>query len=117
MLTTPGGTLSVRFARTDVVEFLTVFGAMRDKDYRSMIDVLAPSSRMAIAVRAGLDRSLETRPIMEGFHSARCPAVDGGTVPDGMERARREVRAGETIVVTGSHYVVGELLKSLNFDV
>jgi folylpolyglutamate synthase/dihydropteroate synthase len=62
-------------------------------------------------------RALETGTILRGFHSNGCGAVDGGTVREGFEDALREARDGEAILVTGSHYVAGELLKSLNFDV
>ncbi len=97
--------------------YVTVFGVMRDKNYSAMIDALAPFSRLAIGVRPEGGRALETATIAKGFHSAGCRAVLGGTVREGFDLALRERREAEPILVTGSHYVVGELLKSLNFDV
>lgn len=97
--------------------FLVVFGVMRDKDYHGMIEALAPFTRLAFGVRPHGVRALETGTILRGFHSNGCGAVDGGTVREGFEDALREARDGEAILVTGSHYVAGELLKSLNFDV
>ena len=96
--------------------FLTVFGVMRDKDYRSMIGVLAPFSRLAIAVRPDGDRALESGTILEGFHALGRRAIDGGTVAHGMAAALGEAREDEPILVTGSHFVVGELLRFLDSD-
>ena len=98
-------------------EYVTLFGVMRDKNYRAMMEALAPHSRLAIGVRPHGGRALETETIVEGFQSAGCRALNGGTVKSGLDLALRERREGEPILVTGSHYVVGELLKSLNFDV
>ena len=94
--------------------FVVVFGVMRDKDYRSMIRLIAPFSRLAIAVRPEGVRALETGAIVGSFHALGRCAIDGGTVARGVAAALRAARGGEPILVTGSHYVVGELLKFLN---
>lgn len=96
--------------------FLTVFGVMRDKDYRSMAGVLAPLSRLVIAVRPEGGRALETGAILDAFHRIGQSAIDGESVANGMNKALQEVREGEPILVTGSHYLVGELLKFFNSD-
>jgi len=94
--------------------FLTVFGVMRDKDYRSMIRQLAGISRLVVAVRPRTERALESRTIVENFQAAGTSAVDGGSVARGVGMALNAAGRGEWVLVTGSHYVVGELLIFLN---
>ena len=94
--------------------FLTVFGVMRDKDYCGMIRRLAEISRLVVAVRPRTERALEGRTIVENFHAAGTSAIDGGSVARGAGMALRAAGRGEWILVTGSHYVVGELLIFLN---
>ena len=79
-----------------------------------MIGFLAPLSRLAVAVRPEGARALDTREILEHFHELGAKAIEGGTVRHGVATALREARNEEPILVTGSHFVVGELLKSLN---
>jgi dihydrofolate synthase/folylpolyglutamate synthase len=94
--------------------FLTVFGVMRDKNYREMIRRLAEVSRLVIAVRPRTGRALETRAIVEHVQDAGTCAIDGGSVASGAGMALKAAGRGEWILVTGSHYVVGELLIFLN---
>ena len=55
--------------------FLTVFGVMRDKDYRRMIRQLSEISRLVVAVRARTERALETSTIVDTTRPAMKPAV------------------------------------------
>jgi dihydrofolate synthase/folylpolyglutamate synthase len=93
---------------------IVVFGVMEDKDYRSMIDALAPGARMLLCVQPHTDRALKTGKIVEHGHARGLKCIDAGTVADGVRMAIREAREGETVLVTGSHYVVGEALNILH---
>jgi dihydrofolate synthase/folylpolyglutamate synthase len=95
--------------------FLTVFGVMRDKEYGTMAGILSPLSRLTVAVRPSGARALETGQILREFHARGGRALDGGSVAGGMERALREARNDIPVLVTGSHYVVGEAMKFLGF--
>ncbi|MBI3765164.1 MAG: bifunctional folylpolyglutamate synthase/dihydrofolate synthase [Ignavibacteriales bacterium] len=91
-----------------------VFGVMKDKSYGEMIDLLAPMTRLAITVEPHTDRALGSDAIMTEFHHRSTRAIDGGDVNQGFARALDEQRNLETVLVTGSHYVVGEVLNFLN---
>lgn len=88
-----------------------VFGAARDKDYRSMLQTLAPSCDAFVFTRARSPRAVE-------------PAELAGLIPDrpyrqvwvtgdvgqALVRARAMAGPRDTVLVTGSFYVVGEAL-------
>ncbi|MBI4547650.1 MAG: bifunctional folylpolyglutamate synthase/dihydrofolate synthase [Ignavibacteriae bacterium] len=98
-------------------KLICVFGVMSDKDYGAMISVLASQTRMIVAVQPELERALGANIIVSELHSRGVKAYDGGSVAQGLNIAFNEVRATEVILVTGSHYVVGEAFKSLNIKV
>jgi dihydrofolate synthase/folylpolyglutamate synthase len=98
-------------------KWLIVFGVMKDKDYRGMLQVLCKHSRMIIGVRPDTPRALRSHEIIKFLHANRSKGTDGHSVENGMRIALNERRIGEPLVITGSHYVAGEVLKFLNIPV
>jgi len=96
---------------------IVVLGVMKDKDYTAMVRQLAEISRLSIAVRPETERALTSSTISELFHDIQLKALDGDSVANGVAIAMREARANEPILVTGSHYVVGEVMKHLRVTV
>jgi len=94
-----------------VGKLVVVFGVMRDKAYQKMIESIKPLIRVGIAVSPQIDRALNTQSIMSEFQKQSIIAINGETVAKGFQIARQETRKVEPILVTGSHYVVGETLK------
>jgi dihydrofolate synthase / folylpolyglutamate synthase len=92
-------------------EFIAVFGLMRDKDIDSILPSLSRLSRMVIAVQPQTDRALKSPEIVDKFHNLGHKAINGGTVKEGIETALAEVRVNDTILIVGSHYVVGEAME------
>lgn len=90
--------------------FTVVFGVMRDKDYPSMIDALAPAAIRIIAVAPTTERALSARILFKHLRSRNLPGRYGGSVAKGLMLARS---FGTAVLITGSHYVVGEALKYL----
>jgi len=97
--------------------FRIVFGAMRDKDYRTMIDLLGPIARMFYFVRPMTERAGNPRELTDYAHSNGLPGLIGGDVAAGIRMAKAENRYREPILITGSHFVVGEALQALNVRV
>jgi dihydrofolate synthase/folylpolyglutamate synthase len=88
---------------------IAVFGAMKDKDCAGMIRLLSQEVRTFVFVKPSLERAIPVSTLVR--IAARCGArgIYGGSVRRGLEKARSLAPRG-TIVVTGSHYVVGEAL-------
>jgi dihydrofolate synthase/folylpolyglutamate synthase len=102
----PDGARSLVLALADegITPAAIVFGALADKQWREMIDVLAflPCPRVYVAPRgrAAID------PATLAGHS---PGAVAASLPEGLELARKAA-SSETapIVVCGSLYLVGE---------
>lgn len=94
-------------------KILLVFGVMADKDYSEMIRSMRPFVRKMIAVKPETSRALNTRSIVRKAHEYGIKAVNGGSVKNGILEARKDLRKDETMLIAGSHYVVGEALTFL----
>lgn len=97
-------------------KFVTIFGVMRDKDYREMIDYLRPLSRLFIIVKPSTQRAVSGLELVREFQRRRLRSLSAGTVKEGIRLARLERRPTEPVLLTGSHYLVGEAMKCLGID-
>lgn len=86
-----------------------VMGVMADKDFGGMLDTMAPHAARFIAAEPDYYRAL---PSAELARVARghlpCPVIDGGRVPQALERALALCEGGP-VVVFGSLYQAGEV--------
>lgn len=94
-----------------VGKFVTLFGVMKDKDYRAMIQELSLHSRLTIAVKPQTERALASSEITSCMHQRGDKALDGKGLATGIRLAFQELREGEPLLITGSHYVAGEAMK------
>ncbi|MBM2840837.1 MAG: Bifunctional folylpolyglutamate synthase/dihydrofolate synthase [Bacteroidetes bacterium] len=92
---------------------LVVFGVMKDKDFPRMVDELSRIAGSIIAVASKGKRSLSPQKLLAHVHSKKISAVLGGSVQAGLRAARKLSSRASPILVTGSHYVVGEALDFL----
>ncbi|MBI4418379.1 MAG: bifunctional folylpolyglutamate synthase/dihydrofolate synthase [Ignavibacteriales bacterium] len=87
-----------------------VFGVMGDKAFRSMIGILADIAGRAIAVQPLTERARSAETIAAAFRARKVPVAVGPTVREGMMIAGRAAGKRGIVLVTGSHFVVGEAL-------
>ena len=92
-------------------KLVLVFGVMRDKDVGGMVRELVNSTRFTITVAPKTPRALEPETIARMFQTNGGRCVCARTVLQAADLAIKESRPGEVILITGSHYVVGEFLK------
>lgn len=96
-----------------VGKMVVLFGVMKDKNAQGMIAELLKLSRTAIAVAPKTDRAMEPMAIVKMFQSMRGKCLSARDVTMGAKFAFAEAGQKEPILVTGSHYVVGEFLQNL----
>jgi dihydrofolate synthase / folylpolyglutamate synthase len=89
-----------------------LFGLMRDKNYKHMAAALRYHAKTVFIVKAGTDRSRSTAEIAKEFHRFGIKVVECGDVKSGLELVLQR-RDGVPILMTGSHFVVGEALAFL----
>ena len=92
---------------------VVVFGVMKDKDYVSMVNQLLPLATVFVMVSPSTRRALTTRELVQVVGEARGVVVKARSVRHGVVRAMRMAGKKGRVLITGSHYVVGEALQYL----
>ncbi|MGI0055650.1 MAG: bifunctional folylpolyglutamate synthase/dihydrofolate synthase [Thermoplasmata archaeon] len=104
------------FPFADPAESVIVFGCLRGKDPGAMLELLAPLARSVVLVPIRSERSiapLDLRPRATG----RFPTVVvSPSAPAGLDLARSAAGPEGLVLVIGSDYLVGELLRARTPD-
>ncbi len=87
-----------------------VFGVMKDKDYRSMIRSLAALDPEFYTVQASIARSLPAPELALAIAEEGGKGTCFASIESAVNAARRAAAPGDMILVTGSHYIVGEAI-------
>jgi dihydrofolate synthase/folylpolyglutamate synthase len=90
--------------------FVLLFGVSRDKDYQAMVDHLKPIVDRAVVVAAKTERARPSDDLKQAFVRVGVPAVSESNVREGVLRAVALRQRGQAVLITGSHFVVGEAL-------
>jgi len=92
--------------------FVLLFGAMADKDVGAMGQALFPRASAVVLTRAPGDRSATPDEIVARAGPAAANAHRTASVAEGLRLARRIAGPRGLVVVAGSLYVVGEVLRA-----
>jgi dihydrofolate synthase / folylpolyglutamate synthase len=92
-------------------EVILVFGVMKDKDYGSMIRSLAALRPAVFAVQPATERALSALTIATLFSKKKCAVCSFRDVAEGVRKALRTQKENDLLLICGSHYVVGEVLR------
>ncbi len=116
----PAGAWALRSALSGRYEdrpLVFVFGAMRDKAISEMTEILFPLAQHVIATRPENPRAASPDEIQR---AAERTGVDVETVEDvklALERGRVLAGAKAVVVITGSIYLVGEVMRIIGAEV
>ncbi|MDP4200187.1 MAG: folylpolyglutamate synthase/dihydrofolate synthase family protein [Bacteroidota bacterium] len=91
---------------------IVAFGIMRDKDVAGALNILHGFASRFVALQAETPRALPSSDLHQAAIEAGLDSIDGGTVPNGVRLAMSLAVRGDTILVSGSHYVCGEFLRA-----
>lgn len=112
----PAGAWALRSALSERYEdrrLIIVFGAMRDKAISEMAEILFPLADRVIATRPQNPRAASPEEIQQAGARTGVEIETVEDVQSAVERAR-ELSAAETvIVITGSIYLVGEVMSRI----
>lgn len=93
-----------------VKKFIVVFGVMKDKDYASMLRELKKLSPIMVCTQPDTDRALPVHVLYDLSRVLNYRTLASSSVIDAINRARKLAGKNGTVVITGSHYVVGEAM-------
>lgn len=116
----PAGAWALRSTLSERYEdrpLIFVFGAMRDKAISEMTEILFPLADRVIATRPENPRAASPEEIQQAAArtGVEIEAIDD--VHSAVERARMLARAGTVVVITGSIYLVGEVMGSVGAEI
>jgi dihydrofolate synthase / folylpolyglutamate synthase len=109
----PAGAWALRSALSELYDdrpLVFVFGAMRDKAISEMTEILFPLALRVIATRPDNPRAASPEEILQAGNRTGAEIEIVPEVKAAWERARACVEGKAVVVVTGSIYLVGEVV-------
>ena len=116
----PAGAWALRSALSERYEdrpLIFVFGAMRDKAISEMTEILFPPAYQVIATRPQNPRAASAEEIQHAAARTGVEVEAIENVQEAVERALTVANPGAVIVITGSIYLVGEVMQTLGIKV
>ena len=116
----PAGAWALRAGLSERYEdrpLIFVFGAMRDKAISEMTEILFPLAERVIATRPENPRAASPEEIQQAAARTGVEIEAVEDVHHAVERARALAKAGTVVVITGSIYLVGEVMRSVGAEV
>jgi dihydrofolate synthase/folylpolyglutamate synthase len=89
---------------------LVLFGVMKDKEYEKMIKKLSEVVDFAVATQPKIVRALNCKAIAEIFKRNNVEAIEIPDSDKAYDFILDEAGEDDLILVTGSHYLVGEVI-------
>jgi len=112
----PAKAASLRAALEEIFSFkrlILVIGIMSDKDYPAVASILAPLADLVVATEPKMKRALDAEQLAAEFRDrGRETMVEKSTLR-AYEMAREAAGPEDLICVTGSIFVVGEVMEGL----
>ena len=106
-------TLASALRQLGLEDLVLVFGVMKDKELKPMVGRLVPQVGEVIAVSAKTDRARSASDIAVAFDRRGVKVTAALSVREGVGLAVQRASRQTTILVTGSHVVVGEAMEAL----
>jgi dihydrofolate synthase/folylpolyglutamate synthase len=116
----PAGAWALRSALSERYEdrrLIFVFGAMKDKAISEMTEILFPLAERVIATQPENPRSASPKEIKQAAGRTGTEVDEAPSVALALERARALAGSTGVVIVTGSIYLVGEVMRLLNVRV
>jgi dihydrofolate synthase / folylpolyglutamate synthase len=115
----PAGAWALRSALSERYEgrsLIFVFGAMRDKAISEMTEILFPLAERVIATRPENPRAASPEEIQQAAARSGVEIERVDEVPQALERAKALAGDESVIVVTGSIYLAGEVMRCFGIE-
>jgi dihydrofolate synthase / folylpolyglutamate synthase len=115
----PAGAWALRSALSENFpgrQLTFIFAAMRDKPVQEMAEILLPLGEQAVVTCVGNPRSASTGELLQAASRTGVPLYAEESAPAALARAREISRAQGVIVVTGSIFLVGEVMEAMRIS-
>jgi dihydrofolate synthase/folylpolyglutamate synthase len=112
----PDGAQALAVAIAEVFEherMIAVVGIMADKDIRGFLSALAEGTDLLVATRPASERAADPEAVASIARDLGIESRVVETPGAAIDAALSEAREGDLVLITGSHYTVGDVMKSL----
>lgn len=92
-------------------KIIFIAGVLADKDYKSMMEMVAPLGRVFHTITPPNNRALPAEDLADLFRSFGCEAVSHGSVEEALDSALKEAAEDDVICAFGSLYYIGQIRK------
>ncbi|MFW5945260.1 MAG: bifunctional folylpolyglutamate synthase/dihydrofolate synthase [Candidatus Natronoplasma sp.] len=104
--------LKLGLENVDFNRLLLIVGMLEDKDHGSMGNILGPLADLVYTAEPVSKRKLDSEVLCREFESY-CPTETYAHGIEALKKAEEEWTEGDLIVITGSMYLIGDILKKL----
>lgn len=91
-----------------------VFGMLKDKDIKKVLDILMPVVDKVITAMPNSDRAMTSEELAEKIQEFKKPVQTSRNIKDAVEKAGKINSENEAVVYAGSLYMIGEVRTLLN---
>ena len=112
----PAGAWALRSALSESFsgrELTFIFAAMRDKAIQEIAEILFPTAERVVLTRVSNPRAATTADLLQAAARTGAMLHTQETVPGALRSAREMSCSNGLVVVTGSIYLVGEVMREL----
>jgi dihydrofolate synthase/folylpolyglutamate synthase len=113
----PAGAWALRSALSEQIgekPITLVFGAMHDKAFQEMAQILFPIAQQVVVTHARNPRAATTAELAEAARDVGAEVAEAATVAEAVRVAAQLAPENGVIVITGSIFVVGEAMQALH---
>ncbi len=103
--------LKTTLHKLGIYNVIVIFGLMKDKDLDAIIHEIKDFARIVITCSPKSDRAIPSDRIATKFKLFNIPCIDGKTPKTSLKIAKSYANSNEIILITGSHYVLGEAMR------
>lgn len=103
-------TLIKRLKKDQHQRIVIIFGVMKDKDYRTMVRMFKQIGAVIVAVQPAGERALSVMEIIEQCKRNGLESIPARDVAEALHIGRKKAGLKGLLVITGSHYLIGEIL-------
>ncbi len=110
------------YLRTSVEKYFTnrrviyIIGVLKDKEYRKMVDILAPTMAAAVVITPDSPRGLPKEILAALLQEKNVPVQLADTSTDALQKAGKQVEDEDVILVCGSLSFLAEYLQLKSGD-
>jgi dihydrofolate synthase/folylpolyglutamate synthase len=115
----PDAAAALMSALSDVIDYdrlVAVLGIMADKDVHGFLFALAGRADSVVLTRPATERAADPAELSSVASELGLSSVVVPSVEDAFSRALSEAQEGDLVLVTGSHYTVGEVMAKLEVN-